>query len=350
MQIKLRRWNRIRVRPLLGCLLLLATVTGCDRLQPQPNAAGSRPRLVWPAPPERARVELLQVFRTPSELGIQRSFWRRIGDLLTGGHAVHLVRPAGIAAARNLIAVADAGGDSVHLYDLERHRFRALSACGDATLREPVAVVFFNDRLYVSNAGTGRIEIFDRDGECAGGWTLDKGSRPAGLVADAARARLYVADPGLHRVLVFDPSGAIIARIGQRGTGPGEFNYPGWLALDASGQLYVTDALNFRIQLFAPDGTLVSSFGHPGDGSGDFARPKGVGIDRDGHVYVVDALFDAVQIFDAQGHYLLGFGARGTREGQFWLPSGLAVDGDRIYVVDSYNQRVQVFRYLGGGT
>jgi hypothetical protein len=63
---------------------------------------------------------------------------------------------------------------------------------------------------------------------------------------------------------------------------------------------------------------------------------------------VVDALFDAVQIFDAHGNYLLGFGRHGTREGEFWLPSGLTIDGDRIYVVDSYNQRVQVFRYLGG--
>jgi DNA-binding beta-propeller fold protein YncE len=329
-------------------VLVLTLFAGCNRLHPQPNAVLPS-RLVWPAPPERARIELLQMFRTPSELGIQRSWWRKMGDLITGSRETHLVRPAGVAAAGHLIAVADAGGGAVHFYDLERHRFRVLSACGDAILREPVAVVFLGDRLYVSDAGAARIEIFDGEGECAGSWKLGDGSRPAGLVADSARGRLYVADSGAHQVLAFDATGAAVAHIGHRGTGPGEFNCPGWLALDALGRLYVTDALNFRIQIFEPDGTPAFSFGHLGDGSGDFARPKGVGIDRDGHIYVVDALFDAVQIFDSQGRYLLGFGARGTREGQFWLPSGLTIDGDRIYVVDSYNQRVQVFRYLGGG-
>lgn len=329
------------------CILTL--FAGCDRLHPQPNAAASRPHVAWPAPPERERIELVQIFRAPSEIGIQRPFWRRLGDLVTGGREAHLVRPAGVAAANNMIAVADAGGGAVHLYDLERHRFHALSACGEARLREPVAVAFLNDRLYVADAGTARLDVFDLEGECAGGWKLDEGSRPAGLVADAARGRLYVANPSAHQVLAFDATGAVVARIGHRGTGPGEFNYPGWLALDARGRLYVTDALNFRIQIFEPDGTLVYTFGHLGDGTGDFARPKGVGIDRDGHIYVVDALFDAVQIFDTHGNYLLGFGRHGTREGQFWLPSGLTIDGDRIYVVDSYNQRVQVFRYLGGG-
>ncbi|MFI5395610.1 MAG: 6-bladed beta-propeller [Candidatus Binatia bacterium] len=339
-------WTRAIGGAVGVCILTL--FAGCDHLRPQPDAAASRPRLMWPAPPERERIELVQIFRAPSELGIRRSFWRRLGGLITGGRESHLVRPAGVAAAGNLIAVADTGGGILDLYDLERHRFRAVSACGNAELREPVAAAFLNDRLYVADAGTARIEIFDREGECAGGWQLDEGSRPAGLVADSTRGRLYVADPGAHQVLVFDATGAVTARIGHRGTGPGEFNYPGWLALDARGRLYVTDALNFRIQIFEPDGTLISTFGHLGDGTGDFARPKGVGIDRDGHVYVVDALFDAVQIFDAHGSYLLGFGQHGTREGQFWLPSGLTIDGDRIYVVDSYNQRVQVFRYLGG--
>jgi DNA-binding beta-propeller fold protein YncE len=330
-------------------MLVLALLAGCDRLRSQPNAAAARSHQVWPAPPERERIELVQIFRTPSDLGIQRSLWRRLGDLITGGQEMHLVRPAGVAAAGNRIAVADAGGHAVYLYDLERPDSRALSGCNDANFREPVAVTFLNDRLYVADAGTARIDVFDRQGECAGGWQLDAGSRPAGLAADGSRNRLYVADPGAHQVLAFDPAGTVVARIGHRGSGAGEFNYPGWLAVDRLGRLYVTDALNFRIQIFEPDGRFAYSFGHLGDRAGDFARPKGVGVDRDGHVYVVDALFDAVQIFDDRGSYLLGFAARGTHEGQLWLPSGLTIDGDRIYVADSYNQRVQVFRYLGGG-
>jgi DNA-binding beta-propeller fold protein YncE len=106
--------------------------------------------------------------------------------------------------------------------------------------------------------------------------------------------------------------------------------------------------MNFRIQVFDLDGRFISSFGSHGDGSGDFAQPKGVGIDAEGHVYVVDALFNRVQIFDEQGVLLLVFGGDGGAPGEFWLPSGLQIAGDRIYVADSYNRRVQIFQFLGG--
>ena len=57
----------------------------------------------------------------------------------------------------------------------------------------------------------------------------------------------------------------------------------------------------------------------------------------------------AFKIFDPKGRYLLAFGGQGGKAGNFWLPSGLFIARDRIYVADSYNQRVQVFQFLGGG-
>ena len=42
------------------------------------------------------------------------------------------------------------------------------------------------------------------------------------------------------------------------------------------------------------------------------------------------------------------FGRRGTGLGDFQLPAGLFIDqNDRVYVVDSFNRRVQVFQYHG---
>jgi len=62
----------------------------------------------------------------------------------------------------------------------------------------------------------------------------------------------------------------------------------------------------------------------------------------------VDALFDNVQIFDDQSRLLLNWGDAGSAPGQFWLPNGIAIGmDDRIYVADSYNHRIQVFRYTG---
>ncbi|MBS1859009.1 MAG: 6-bladed beta-propeller, partial [Acidobacteria bacterium] len=59
-----------------------------------------------------------------------------------------------------------------------------------------------------------------------------------------------------------------------------------------------------------------------------------------------DALFETVQVFDPQGRLLYYFGSGGVKPGQFQLPSGISID-DRniIYIADSMNHRVQVFRY-----
>ena len=84
-----------------------------------------------------------------------------------------------------------------------------------------------------------------------------------------------------------------------------------------------------------------------GDAPGTFSRPKGVASDSDGNIYVVDALFDNIQMFDKEGHLLMAFGNHGKEYGEFWLPTGIYIDkNDFIYVSDSSNRRVQVFKYL----
>jgi sugar lactone lactonase YvrE len=85
-----------------------------------------------------------------------------------------------------------------------------------------------------------------------------------------------------------------------------------------------------------------------GDHAGDFARPKGIATDSQGHIYVVDALFHAIQIFNTGGELLLTIGGLGQEQGQFWIPNGVFITkSDLILVADTYNKRIQVFRYIG---
>jgi sugar lactone lactonase YvrE len=75
-------------------------------------------------------------------------------------------------------------------------------------------------------------------------------------------------------------------------------------------------------------------------------RPKGISFDSEGHLYVVDGLWGIVQVFDREGRLLYYFGQRGSGLGDFQLPTGLQIDtSDRIYVVDSFNRRIEVFHY-----
>ena len=334
----MRRW------PIL--LVVLALVATCapagDELERQ---AALYETIVWPEPPQQARIRLVGVFGEPEDLGIRQSFLSRFWGWIAGAQARDMVRPYAIAVDGDRLAVADPGVGAVHLFDTAGGDYARIEWAGERLLLSPVGVAFAGEALYVADSALGEILVFDAKGELIR--TIEGVERPTGLAWDPRAGRLYVTDTLSHSVVVLDADGKRLFEFGGRGTGDGEFNYPSHLAL-AGGRLYVNDTMNFRLQSFDLDGNFVSSFGSHGDGTGDFAQPKGVGLDSEGHIYVVDALFNRVQIFDEGGALLLAFGGDGGAPGEFWLPSGMHIAKDRIYVADSYNRRVQIFQFLGG--
>jgi DNA-binding beta-propeller fold protein YncE len=58
------------------------------------------------------------------------------------------------------------------------------------------------------------------------------------------------ADVNNHRVQKFTGAGGFLEAWGQPGAGPGEFNGPSGLAVDAAGRVYVADRGNHRVQMF----------------------------------------------------------------------------------------------------
>jgi DNA-binding beta-propeller fold protein YncE len=89
-----------------------------------------------------------------------------------------------------------------------------------------------------------------------------------------------------------------------RHAGP-PFHYPTNLALGPSGDLYVTDGYgNARVHRFAPDGRLLQSWGQPGSGPGQFQVPHGIAVDAAGTVYVADRENSRIQLFTPEGDYL----------------------------------------------
>ena len=72
--------------------------------------------------------------------------------------------------------------------------------------------------------------------------------------------------------------------------------------------------------------------------------PRGLTVDVD-CVYVVDRYNHRIQVFDkTNGAFITQWGSRGKDLGQFHSPYGVAVLGARIYVTDSSNNRVQIFK------
>jgi len=338
---------------LLALIPALAAETAPAEAVPQKEERAA-PDLVWPQPPQQARIRYLGSVANPEDIGRKAGFWSKVWNFVRGeDEDERMTRPMAVAVdSRDRLLVADAKSGRVHIFDRRKGDYAYLRGSDREPMRLPIGLaVDDRDYIYVADGELAKIFVFRPDGEFD--HMLDTSAwlgRPSALAIDRTRRRLYVVDVPSHDVKVIDLSTEKISSvIGRRGEGRGEFNFPAFAALDRQGRLAITDSMNMRIQFFDSEGKLVSVFGKQGDGSGDFSAPKGIALDSEGHVYVADAAFDNIQVFDETGRLLLYWGTAGQEAGKFWLPTGLFIDDhDRIYVADSYNSRVQIFQYLGG--
>ena len=180
------------------------------------------------------------------------------------------------------------------------------------------------------------------------GGTGDGQFNSAGGIAVDGSGDVYVTDTFNDRVQVFRADGEFLRKWGSPGSGDGQIDFPQGLAVDGLGNVYVVGAGNYRVQVFSANGELLRKWGSRGSGDGQFDFPTGIAVDGMGNVYVVETNNQRVQVFDADGTFLRKWGSGGTGDGQFQDPNGIALDGEgNIYVADTWNHRVQVFNANG---
>jgi len=308
---------------------------------------------VWPEPPAQPRIHYEKSVYGAEDLGIKKSFWKRLGEFITGPSSTRLIRPMAVVVdSRNeLIYVADPGARGIHRFNLRSSSYKLLHREDNLPLPSPTSMALGpGDQVFITDSGLGQLFVATPEANFLSPVELElELEQPTGVLFEQATGYLYIVDTAAHAIKVYSGSGAFIRKFGRRGSGPGEFNFPTALWQDRQGQLLVSDSLNFRVQRLNTHGQFLDQFGQLGDASGDLSRPKGVATDRSGHIYVVDSVFHAFQIFDARGELLLILGSQGHDAGEFWLPTGIFIaPDDSIYVSDSHNQRVQIFRYIGG--
>lgn len=109
-------------------------------------------------------------------------------------------------------------------------------------------------------------------------------NQPTGIAYSSISNQIWVVETASHQISILNREGELVKKIGKRGAGFGEFNFPTFIWIDKLGSVYVVDAMNFRIQIFDLDGKFKTSFGNSGDGSGSFASPKGIATDTFGNI------------------------------------------------------------------
>lgn len=179
-------------------------------------------------------------------------------------------------------------------------------------LARPVAVAVQDDIAWVvergdferSSAGLARVTL---DGRVTrhGGEVL-VGPRDVALDVDGC---VLVADSLAHRIHRFDPEGALVASVGEPGSGEGQLNGPRALAVDADtwlvgevggGRITRRDRSGARLETLIYEPVHLESTPLAGDAPA-LVTPRALRVGPNGLVAVADLVADQVFLFARDG-------------------------------------------------
>jgi sugar lactone lactonase YvrE len=164
---------------------------------------------------------------------------------------------------------------------------------------------------------------------------------PTGIAVDA-NGNILVADTNNGRIEKFSPTGIFLSTMGIKGNGYGQLGAPNGIGIDRAGNIYVADASKHVVEKLAPEGTVIAEWKGPAPG---FYGPRRIAIGPDESIYVVDQGHTRIVKLSIDGNVLTFWGSKGNGDGQFDDPTSVAIDptGNKVYVADPINKRIQVF-------
>lgn len=288
----------------------------------------------------RPPLYLQKMFKPP--INVSPKF---LGNIL-GGYNGALAKPLDVVTnSKGKIYITDSNNDRIQVFSANGNPLFSFGSSGKGKgqfVYPNCLAVDDQDNVYVGEFKNNRIQVFDPSGKYLKSIKSPKNIllEPLAMTIGSDK-RLYVANRS-GVIINMDTSGNIISTFAKNGAGPGELSYPNGITTDRRGYILVSDSGNARIQVFDSNGKVIKIFQRP-----DFklAVPRGIAVDNKDRIYVVDIFGHKVVVYDNNFKYLFEFGTRGLDNSQFNFPNGIHCDGNKVYVTDRENNRVQVFNY-----
>jgi len=255
-----------------------------------------------------------------------------------------LSRPHDLALSADgrLLYVADLGNNAVTVLDADT--LQIAGAIGKNELSAPHDVHLDREgRLLVADTGNNRIAVYEVSGATGKlmGEVKDGLSGPEG-VTQAADGTLYVVNTPLDNVVALR-DGKKILEAGSTGKMDNQYNRPHDVEVDSRGNIYVVDSGNNRIQVLNRELKAVRVIGGV---PFNFNDPKYLFVDRQDWLYVADQRSSRIKILNAEYRPVgvIGSIQAGAGPGQLDNPEGILAAGDRVWISDTYNNRVVLYR------
>jgi len=180
-------------------------------------------------------------------------------------------------------------------------------------LDHPIGLAFGPDgNLYVTDQRPA-VSVISPDGEVLRRWG-EAGRGPGQFrfvgtdPAEPSDGRVYVSDSGNYRIEVFSATGTFIRQFGTHGTGKGQFLAPFDLAVDRAGNVYVSDVQGESVSKFSPTGAFVWRIGDPLASDPDLRGVEHLAsVDAHGRVVLANDSNNMILYVDSKGHKVDAF-------------------------------------------
>ena len=274
-------------------------------------------------------------------------------NILVGSkEPIHFKQPVAVSGYANSLYVVDGEGGTegpvVFRYDLIDKTIETIGKIGINFKGDPMGIYVAPDLgFYIADPDGKKVLHFDKSGKLLQTFQDIKNlSRPVDVVVDENSGDVFIADGSYSHIVVFNKVATPVYAIGARGTGPGRFRAITALAKGPNG-LYVADRIELPVQELALGGkdSVAGAFRYS-LGEGDLIWPTAIALDKNNRVYVSDKSDNTIKIFD-DIRLLATVGGGGAAPGRFRLITDMWMSDDGyLYVADSLNRRVQVFRVI----
>ena len=170
-------------------------------------------------------------------------------------------------------------------------------------------------------------------------WQVDNGcgiaddqfEQPRGVAIDPQTKRVYVADSGNRRVVIYDPDGSRVGSVADD-----LFEEPFDIAANAGRLPVLLDAVTQQTYDIDP----ISGAATVRPQETGFYRPRGLDVDFSGNLYVADTGGARVAVLDPLGALLAEFGGQGTELGVGQPVDALATDAGRYWAITAEDGRL----------
>ena len=266
----------------------------------------------------------------------------------TGDSDDELENPTDVIVSKN--------GNEIYVVDNTNDRINVFEDDGDDKFR------------YGTFCDIAVIQLCNSNADGASGAGDGQFNNPISIAIDTLE-KFFVVDSDNKRIQVFDDEGEFQLKFGSSNSGDDEYlgEAKGITVQESSKNILVSDVERDSISVFDSDGDFLFKF-DSFDGNEDFRNPSYMTIDNtEEMLYVADSGNDRIVVFELVDGtscpsgtvesvdgvcFVKEFGTSGSDEGEFDNPTGLVFDSatDLLYVSDTYNDRIQIFKIVSGNT